>query len=104
MEIVEFGILLWSGRHRRAAQYARLAICPRSTGQLFHLGLLDVHAADQNDVCPGQFCVAHRSDVLVDEADLPSLRQVGSDDENSLWWHEGPHPVHQWVGILKRAE
>ena len=80
---------------------------PAACGAALHvadlLGL-DVHAGDQHDVGPGEIGVGRGADVLVDEADLPAFRHVGGDQQQPLRRHERPHPVHQLVGVLERAE
>src|SRR6266481_1084937 len=63
-----------------------------------------MHAADEDGVGPGQLLLAGRPDVFIDYPYLPARRQIGGDDENTLGWHEGAHPIHQRIGVLERAE
>ena len=67
------------------------------------LRLLHMHAADEHRVGPGEIRVGRLAEVLVDEAHLPALRQVGGDHQQALRRHEGLH-VHQRVGAREGAE
>ena len=44
----------------------------RARGDVVDLRRLDVHAADQHDVGPGEVGGGGRRDILVDEADRPA--------------------------------
>jgi hypothetical protein len=55
----------------------------RALGDIVNLLALDVHAADQDDVGPLEFCGGRLADILVDEADRPPFRHVGRDQEQA---------------------
>ena len=63
-----------------------------------------MHAADEHRIGPGEVAVAGRADVLVDQPHVPLRRQVCGDQQDALRRHEGPHPIGQGIGMLKRAE
>jgi hypothetical protein len=54
VEIIEFRIELWRAGDRRAAQRGDLAGRLRTRGDVVDLRRLDMHAADQNDIGPGE--------------------------------------------------
>ena len=64
---------------------------------------LDVHAGDEDGVCPAIVAGGGGLDVFVDEADFPMLRQVGGDGEDALGRHEGLD-AEEGVGVVKGAE
>jgi hypothetical protein len=65
---------------------------------------LNVHAADQHSIGPGEIGLSRLADVLVDEPDRPRLRHVGGDQQQALRWHERPHPFHQPIGMIEGAK
>ena len=70
----------------------------------FDLAALDVHAADEHGLGPGEIRVAGRRDVFVDEPDLPAGRQGGGDQQQALRRHEGLHAVGHVIGVFEGAE
>ena len=65
---------------------------------------LDVHARHQDSVSPGKLAFQHRTNVFIDEPDLPLPWHKRSDEEDSLWRHEGFNGPHQGKGVIKGAE
>jgi hypothetical protein len=63
-----------------------------------------MHAADHDDIGPGEIGRLGRRDILVDEAHRPRRRQVSGDQQQPLRRHKGAHPVHQAKSVGKRAE
>jgi hypothetical protein len=59
-----------------------------------NLSCLDVHAADEDDIGPGEIGGGCRRNVLVDETHRPVFRHVGRNDKQALRRHECPHVVH----------
>ena len=104
MEIVEVGIHFRRAGHRWPAERGHLAGGFRAAGDVVNLRRLDVHAADQDGIGPGEIGGAGRPDILVDEADRPWLGHVGRDQQQALRRHEGAHPPEQVIGVGKRAE
>jgi len=104
VQIIEVGVVVGAAGDRGATERGRL---PESMGALVdveNLPTLDVHAADENGIRPGELRILRRTDVLVDEAHVPRPRQIGGDNENALRRHEGENPPFDWVGVLERAE
>ena len=104
VQIVELGIHLGRARHRRPAERRDLAGRVGARADVLDLRLLDVHAAHQHHVGPGEVGLGRARDVLVDEAHRPGVRHVGGDQQEPLRRHEGAHPAHQRKGMLERAE
>src|SRR3954447_24442649 len=104
MEIIELSIFLRAGRHRWAAEHARLAGVARTASDADDLLFLDMHAAGKNRVGPGEFFRRGRPYVFVDQPDLPALGKIGGDDQDTLRRHERTHAVSQLVGMLERAK
>jgi hypothetical protein len=65
---------------------------------------LHVHAAHEDCVAPREVGVCRRTDVLVDNAHLPSARQVGGDEEEALRRHERADAGQEVVRVLERPE
>ena len=104
VQVVELRIELRAGRHRGPAQHRRLAREMGPPADVLDLAPLDVHAADEHHVGPGEIRLGRAGHVLVDEADLPVLRQGRGDDQQPLRRHEGLHAVGQLVRIVEGAE
>ncbi len=104
VEIVDIRVHFGRRRDRRPAQHHDLAGCMRARGDVVDLRGLDVHAADQHGVGPGEIGVGRLADVFVDEADRPSLRHIGRGHEQALRRHERAHAFHQPVGVVEGAE
>jgi hypothetical protein len=104
VQVVDVGIHFGRRRHRRSAQHHHLAgrVCAR--GEVMDLRRLDVHAAHQHGVRPGQIGIARFAHVLVDESDRPLLRHVGRNQQQTLRRHERAHPLHQPIGVIEGAE
>lgn len=75
-----------------------------AVADVVHLAALDVHAADEHGFGPAEILVGRDADVLVDEANVPVLGHVGSDQQQPLRRHERLHAVGERVGIFERAE
>jgi len=103
VQVVEVRIEKRAGGNRRTAEHADLAARVRPACDVLHCAALDVHAADKDRVCPIDLSIFRGADVLIDEADIPALRQIGGDEENTLRRHEGFDP-HQAIRVLERAE
>ena len=67
-------------------------------------GALDMHAAHENRIGPGEIRIVGRREVLVDEPKLPVLRQRGGDDEKPLRRHEGARVAPERKGMLEGPE
>ena len=104
VEVIEVRIKLGRAGDRGAAQHRDLACRLGARGDIVHLRRLDMHAADHDDIGPGEIGSLSRRDILVDKAHRPGRRQVGGDQQEPLRRHEGAHPVHQTKGVGKRAE
>src|SRR5262249_35239920 len=76
----------------------------RPTADVIHLLTLDVHAADEHDLGPGEIVLGCRPDVLIDEANLPLLGQIGRNQQQTLRRHEGLHAVGQRIGVFERTK
>jgi hypothetical protein len=63
-----------------------------------------VHAANENDICPRKVRGLCALDILIDESDLPTLRQIGGDDQQTLRRHERTYARHQLKRMSKSAE
>ena len=104
VEIVDIRVHFGRRRDRRPAQHHDLAGRVRTRGDVVNLRGLDVHAADQHGVGPGEIGVGRLSDVLVDEADRPRLRHIGRDHQQALRRHEGAHAFHQPIRVVEGAD
>src|SRR3984957_440205 len=63
-----------------------------------------MHAANENDIGPGKVRKPGVLDVLVDKTDPPALRQIGSDDQQTLWRHERAYSGHECKRVRESAE
>src|ERR1700729_3517681 len=63
-----------------------------------------MHAANENDIGPGKVRKPGVLDVLVDKTDPPALRQIGSDDQQTLWRHERAYTGHECKRVRESAE
>ena len=63
-----------------------------------------MHAADKDNVGPGKVGVRGPLDILINETDLPALRQISSDDQQTLRRHEGAYARHERKGVSESAE
>ena len=104
MEVIEFGIMLRAGRDRRPAERADLAGGVGAAADPDDALALDMHPADKHRIGPGEIRRRGLAHVFVDEPHFPRRRQIGGNDEQALRRHERPHPIHQRIGILERAE
>ena len=104
MEVVELRIHLRRARHRGTTQRGDLAGGSRAARDVANLPGLDVHAADQDHVGPGNVGFGRGRNVLVNEADRPAFGHIGRDQQQSLRRHERTHVMHQPVGMGKSAE
>jgi hypothetical protein len=104
VEIVDVRVHLRRCRCRRPAQHHYLASRMRARGDIVDLRRLDVHAADQHGVGPGEIGLGRVAHVLVDEADRPRLRHVGGNQQQALRRHERAHPFHQPIGMIEGAK
>jgi hypothetical protein len=59
---------------------------------------LNMHAADQDNIGPGEIVGFRGRDILVDETDLPPLRQIGRKHQEPPGRHESAHVVKQREG------
>ena len=102
---VGVGIVFGAARDRRPAEHDRFAVRVRPLDDPMDPGALHVHARDEQRVGPGQLIGARGPGVLVDEAHLPRLGQVGRDDQEPLRRHERAHAApEQRIRALERAE
>src|SRR5262249_5338651 len=76
----------------------------RAAADVIYMLALDVHAADEDGFGPFEFFFGRGTEILVDELDLPFLRQIGRDQEQSLRRHESSDAVGQRIGIFECAE
>ena len=104
MEIIERGIVVRAGAHRRAADRHGQIERMRAAADVVHLLALDVHARDEYRFRPLEVFLRGRADILIDEADLPIFRQIGRNQQQALWRHKGLHAVGEGVGIFERTE
>ena len=81
MQVVEGRVVFRAGADRRAADRGGNVVLMGAAGDVDHLPLLDVHAADEHGLGPGEILGRRRLDVFVDEPHLPVGRQVGRDQQ-----------------------
>src|ERR1700722_4515338 len=63
-----------------------------------------MHAANENDIGPGKVRKPGVLDVLINETGPPALRQIGSDDQQTLWRHERAYTGHERKRVRESAE
>jgi hypothetical protein len=104
VQIIEIRVHFRCARHRWTAECRHLAGRFRAAGDVVNLRRLNVHAADKDDIGPGEIRGAGRLDVLVNEADRPWLGHIGRDQQQALWRHERAHAAEEMIGVRERAE
>ncbi len=104
VQVVELRVALGSRGNRRPAQDGKRAGGFGTPLDIADLLRLNVHAADENHVGPGELRRLRPSHVFVDESNVPALREPGGHDQQALRRHEGANPTHQRVGMGKGAE
>ncbi len=104
MEIIGIGIIVGTGGYRRAAEGDGLFMPMRSAADVVDLPTLNMHAADEHGIGPGEIAVLGRLHILVDEAHIPMFRQGGGNDEQALRRHESFDACRELIGIFKGAE
>ena len=104
MDIVELGIHFRRAGDRWAAERDHFAGGLGAAGNVMNLRRLDVHAADEHGVGPGEVLGACRRDILVDETDPPWLGHIGRNQQKPLRRHERAHPPEQVISMRKRPE
>src|SRR6202042_471519 len=58
----------------------------------------------ENDIGPGKVRGPGALDVLINETDPPARRQIGSDDQQTLWRHERAYTGHECKRVRESAE
>jgi hypothetical protein len=98
-------VVLRAARHRRAAQHHRLAQAVGARDRRLDERALHVHAGEEDRVGPGELLSGRFPRVLVHEAHLPRLREIGRDHQQALRRHEGADPpAEERVGVVEGAE
>ncbi len=75
-----------------------------TAADVVHLLALDVHAADEDGLRPFELFLRRAAKILVDEFDLPLLRQISREQQQALRRHEGADAIGQRIGVLEGAE
>jgi hypothetical protein len=104
MQVVERGIIFRTGADRGTADRDGQIEFMSAAADVVHLLALDMHAADEHGFRPLEIGFGRGRQVLVDEADLPLLGQIGRKHQQPLRRHEGFLAVGQGVGIFERTE
>jgi len=98
-------IVLGAAGDRGTADDDRTVVRVRTRDDVVDLRLLDVHARHEYRVGPAKVVGGRRLRVLVDEAHVPALRQVGGHHQQALGGHErADAPAEQWVRVVERAK
>jgi hypothetical protein len=63
-----------------------------------------MHPTHHHRIGPVDILPGYRTDILIDKPDFPRLREIGSDQKDSLRRHERLYPLHQPVGMMKGTE
>ena len=104
VQIIDIRIHFRGGRDRGPAKNHDPAGRLDARQNVTDLRRLNVHAAGEDRIRPGEVGGRGRPDVFVDETDLPFCRHVGRDQQEPLGRHECAHTGHQLVGMGERTE
>jgi hypothetical protein len=105
MQDVGVGIVLGTPGDGRTAEHDRTSVAVRAPNHVVDARTLHVHARDEDRVGPAEIVLARGARVLVDEAHVPRVRQIGGHGEQTLRRHERSHtPAEKRVRVLKGPE